>query len=164
MPVPHDDRDQPCAVARLTNRQLAWRALGIKSLTKDELVKQEQQATINTEVAISLIAGVLGWGVWVVAILPFTGLKNTYTGHLIVPFFFCIIVSTSAWYLSLSWVRRLKSARLAQIHLNHGLCPACAYTLKGLETQQDGCVVCPECSAAWKADRLSQHPSDSHDD
>ena len=155
MPTPRDDRDQPCSVARLTNRQLAWRALGIRSLTKDSLIKQEQLVTFSTEVFVAIAGGVIGWVVWVFAILPFTGLKNTYTGHLIIPFFFCIVVSSLAWFFSLSWIRTRKSKQIAQLHLDHGLCPSCAYALDGLDPQQDGCVVCPECNAAWNAIRVS---------
>ena len=31
-----------------------------------------------------------------------------------------------------------------------GRCPACAYPLAGLAPQADGCIVCPECGAAWR--------------
>ena len=29
-------------------------------------------------------------------------------------------------------------------------CPACAYSLRGVEADADGCVQCPECGAAWR--------------
>ncbi len=32
----------------------------------------------------------------------------------------------------------------------HGTCACCEYELVGLPIEPDGCVVCPECSAAWK--------------
>lgn len=31
-----------------------------------------------------------------------------------------------------------------------GLCPSCAYGIGGIPSESDGCVVCPECSAAWR--------------
>lgn len=31
-----------------------------------------------------------------------------------------------------------------------GLCPSCAYRIDGLGPEPDGCIVCPECGAAWK--------------
>jgi hypothetical protein len=34
--------------------------------------------------------------------------------------------------------------------LECGLCPACVYRLDGLAAEEDGCVVCPECGAAWR--------------
>lgn len=154
MPIPMDDRDRPCAVARLTNRQLAWRSIGIKSLTKDELIKQEQQVTLNTEVAIALLGGVLGWILWTGVIMPFTNLQNTMLGHLVIPFVLSIVVSTILWFVTLSWVRQRKFSKIAGIHLKHGHCAACAYELRDLPIEDDACIVCPECNAAWKADRV----------
>ncbi|MFK7758772.1 MAG: hypothetical protein AB8C13_02365 [Phycisphaerales bacterium] len=34
--------------------------------------------------------------------------------------------------------------------LSIGYCPSCTYRLFDLQTEDDGCVVCPECSGAWK--------------
>lgn len=153
--LPVDDRDQPCTVAQLTSRQLAWRAVGIKSLTNDELVKREQQVTINLEVAIAIAGGVIGWVLWTVLFLPFTSLKGTLLGNTLVPMASSIVVSTIIWFISLSWVRRNKFHRIAQIHLEHGHCAACGYSLHDLTVESDGCLVCPECNAAWRADRVN---------
>ncbi|MEZ6243093.1 MAG: hypothetical protein R3B57_08625 [Phycisphaerales bacterium] len=30
------------------------------------------------------------------------------------------------------------------------LCASCGYSLGGLTPEHDGCVVCPECRAAWR--------------
>ncbi|MFG0245981.1 MAG: hypothetical protein ACF8MF_08040 [Phycisphaerales bacterium JB052] len=143
-------------MARLTNRQLAWRAIGIKSLTRDEIIKQEQQATINTEVLIALVGGVLGW-----ALASFTGIvllgqRGTLLWNLIIPFCSSIVVSTLLWFGLLGWVRLRKFDRIAQIHLTHGICPSCAYQLDDLTIQEDGCVVCPECNGAWQESRVRQ--------
>ncbi|MBL8990127.1 MAG: hypothetical protein JNJ48_00960, partial [Phycisphaerae bacterium] len=36
-------------------------------------------------------------------------------------------------------------------------CPTCGYDLSAAEPDvADGCVVCPECSAAWSAERLGR--------
>jgi len=35
-----------------------------------------------------------------------------------------------------------------------GQCPSCGYGLRGLPITEDGCVVCPECTAAWRFSRL----------
>jgi hypothetical protein len=34
----------------------------------------------------------------------------------------------------------------------HRRCPSCAYGIGHAEAEADGCVVCPECGAAWKID------------
>ncbi len=34
--------------------------------------------------------------------------------------------------------------------LRVGVCPACLYEVEGVPREADGCVVCPECGAAWR--------------
>lgn len=155
MPTPHDDRDQPCTVARLTNRQLAWRALGIRSLTKDQLIKGEQQITIDLEILIAIAGGVIGWVLWTTILLPFTSLSGTPLGHFVIPMISSVVVSTAIWFASLSWVRQRRFPKIAQIHLDHGRCAGCGYALQDLPTEPDGCIICPECNAAWQASRVS---------
>ena len=154
MPNPSDDRRNQCAVARLTNRQLAWRSVGIKSFTKDELIKQEQEVTVKTEVGIALVGGVFGWVLWTAVLLPMTPLGSTLLGHFIVPFAVSVAVSTLLWFSTLSRVRVFHFDKISEIHLRHGRCPACSYHLSGLQTESDGCFICPECSAAWNACRV----------
>lgn len=36
----------------------------------------------------------------------------------------------------------------------YGCCPQCLSSLRGLGPHADGCLLCPECGAAWRADRL----------
>jgi hypothetical protein len=50
---------------------------------------------------------------------------------------------------------RRASRRIAAWRTRHGVCGACAYTLKGLERAPDGCTVCPECGAAWRLSVVS---------
>jgi len=154
MPIPMDDRDQPCEVARLTSRQLAWRSLGIKSLTNDETIKQEQQVTINLEIVTALSGGVLGWALWTVLFLPFTPLKGALLGNLLIPMIASIVVSTITWFVTLAWVRQRKFPKIADILLGHGRCAGCGYELRDLPIEGDGCIVCPECNAAWQSDRI----------
>ena len=155
MPTPTDDRNQPCDVARLTSRQLAWRSIGIKSLTKDELTKQEQQVTLNTEVVIALAGGVLGWILWTAVFMPFTNLQNSLLGNFVIPVCVSVVVSTAIWFALLTWVRQRKFHDISGIHLKYGRCAGCGYLLADLPTEEDGCIVCPECNAAWKADRIN---------
>ena len=52
----------------------------------------------------------------------------------------------------LAWVwaawRGAKAARRA--YLAGSVCPSCGYGLAGLPVEADRCVVCPECSGAWR--------------
>lgn len=42
----------------------------------------------------------------------------------------------------------------AGVILEEGLCPSCGYNLHGIERDEGGRVVCPECGAAWNAVRI----------
>jgi predicted RNA-binding Zn-ribbon protein involved in translation (DUF1610 family) len=43
---------------------------------------------------------------------------------------------------------------LVRIAVEDGVCAACGYNLYALASEPDGCIVCPECGAAWRADRI----------
>jgi hypothetical protein len=51
---------------------------------------------------------------------------------------------------------RSQADRLIAWSLNRSLCPGCGYSLERLEViaEEDECIVCPECGAAWKAGRI----------
>ncbi len=55
--------------------------------------------------------------------------------------------------------RRLTRAnefgRWIELYAYYGRCPQCLSSLRGLATADDGCVVCPECSTAWRASRVA---------
>lgn len=49
------------------------------------------------------------------------------------------------------WVlRRTRASHVRESLLNASRCASCGYSLVALVAEPDGCVVCPECSAAWK--------------
>lgn len=58
---------------------------------------------------------------------------------------------------------RFREARAAQrdVLVCAGLCAGCGYSLTGLAPQHDGVVECPECDAAWLADRVQRHVLDA---
>ncbi|MEQ8316270.1 MAG: hypothetical protein RIE77_10375 [Phycisphaerales bacterium] len=43
--------------------------------------------------------------------------------------------------------------------LDEGYCPACGYSIAGLELEEDNCRVCPECGSAWKLEVDATPPS-----
>lgn len=51
--------------------------------------------------------------------------------------------------------QRGHTRRIVATLLYMGRCPSCAYSPAGVPVQPDGCVICPECAAAWKASRLN---------
>lgn len=46
---------------------------------------------------------------------------------------------------------RLRAMRTAAQRLVPLRCAVCGYALEGLNIEPDGCRVCPECGAAWRA-------------
>lgn len=65
-----------------------------------------------------------------------------------------LILSLASAGLSLK--RRLPPAapgRLAKAMLEEGLCASCAYPAGASPAAPDGCIVCPECGAAWRVRR-----------
>ena len=62
--------------------------------------------------------------------------------------FFVVVITFS--------MRRWRKAmpNLTRIFIEEGICAGCAYTLESLEESDDGMLVCPECSAAWRRDRV----------
>lgn len=48
-----------------------------------------------------------------------------------------------------TFLRGASSAQIADAMLAEGRCPACAYSIRTINRADDGCVVCPECGAAW---------------
>ncbi|HVZ95012.1 MAG TPA: hypothetical protein VG797_10940 [Phycisphaerales bacterium] len=67
------------------------------------------------------------------------------------------IVAHSAFVAIWSTQARKKLAPvLARTALSEGWCGSCGYCLEGLGAQQDGCLVCPECGAAWLGRRITK--------
>ena len=52
-----------------------------------------------------------------------------------------------------------RAAAAADLFLREGRCAGCAYVLDGVAPAADGCVVCPECGAAWKRSRIGTAPA-----
>jgi len=44
---------------------------------------------------------------------------------------------------------------IARTIVAEGICGSCGYSLRSMMTSDDGCVVCAECGAAWKAVRIT---------
>ncbi len=57
-----------------------------------------------------------------------------------------LLLSVSAYF-----VQKRQASLRASAAVEMGFCGGCGYKLAGLEREEDGCVVCPECGAAWKS-------------
>ncbi len=46
-------------------------------------------------------------------------------------------------------LRSLMLPRIVRAYVRAGFCGACGFPLEGQPREDDGCVICPECGAAW---------------
>lgn len=151
---PKDDRGQPCGLKPLSARQVGWRALGLPSITPDPAIKQEMRQTVALETGIALAGGVVG------AVLYKFVLKQLVLnwvgsfGSLVVMVIVAIITAMIAWWLALGRIRITRASRILDIYLAMGQCGSCGYDLADLHPTDDGFLNCPECNAAWRADRV----------
>jgi len=53
---------------------------------------------------------------------------------------------------TLTWSERRRVSQRAATAVELGFCGGCGYDLRSLVAMEDGCVVCPECGAAWRLD------------
>lgn len=71
---------------------------------------------------------------------------------------FPILLALGLVVTAYSYRWRLPKAEPPEVRnalLDSSLCPCCAYDLRALPEEPDGCRVCPECGAAWS---LRQRP------
>lgn len=52
--------------------------------------------------------------------------------------------------------RRRVASQLAATAVAEGICGSCCYNLHDLVPEADGCLVCPECGAAWLTRRITR--------
>lgn len=69
-------------------------------------------------------------------------------------FFFTMALVIPLARMSLASLNTSRLTPLAAQLTAHGVCGACGYDLRACGVQADGCVVCPECGAAWHRDRF----------
>jgi hypothetical protein len=58
--------------------------------------------------------------------------------------------------LSRGLARRRFARGLAATAVAQGFCGSCGYSLQALAAQADGCLLCPECGAAWRGLRVTR--------
>jgi hypothetical protein len=64
--------------------------------------------------------------------------------------------------LLIGWQVRGGLHRVVGTVLEEGLCASCGYNLVGLPVEPDGCVICPECAAAWRESRMRVRAAFTH--
>lgn len=65
-----------------------------------------------------------------------------------------IAMISGARWLYLWYVRRGALGQIARTAVAEGVCGSCAFPLQGVPVDDAGLVRCPECNAAWRAERV----------
>lgn len=86
-------------------------------------------------------------GAAIIATLAYFGGGNIRTPLL--PFIFIAVA------VSRVFTKRRIGNQLASTIVAEGICGSCAYSLRSMAVEADGCVVCAECGAAWKHLRIT---------
>jgi hypothetical protein len=107
---------------------------------------------LNIVAARSAVLEMVISGVRTVAVAIGVFVLAVALGAPVVPFGLAIFVVLGVLtYRSLAQTHREESVRqLATGGSGARHCVCCAYNLHGLVPEADGCVVCPECGAAWR--------------
>lgn len=93
--------------------------------------------TIGTVLAVSTISAVWGVGFWWRCVVSVCG----------------VLVGTAVFY---AWLPREVARRVRRAMVQAHRCASCGYLLDGTPRSADGCVVCPECAAAWRVASASE--------
>lgn len=118
----------------------------------------EQGQTAGRETVAGLAGGVLGLILYKLTLSGSVRAIGGYSTDLAIQMLSAIAVGMAAWYAALGPIRRSSFLKIAPIYLAEHRCPSCGYRLSDLPVESDGCVVCPECNAAWRADRFGEEP------
>jgi len=162
---PHlDDRGQPCTIAPLSPGQKALRAFGIVDANPDAAARGEYSMNPWLENAVSLSGAAVGLVFSWFVLLPFLVSEFRFLEAkvftMLIPSVTAIVFALTAWWVFLGRIRRSNAPRIAGVYLRSGRCASCGYDLRNLDPEADGCVLCPECSAAWLAARIGAEDSD----
>jgi hypothetical protein len=97
-----------------------------------------------------LLSGAVGMAIpEVISVYPFKGWSEVWHGLVFMVVIFPIII-VPVWLIFRQVAKQSKIPFAIRVCVKNGICSACGYNIKGLEPQDDGCTVCPECGAAWR--------------
>lgn len=142
-PISELSRYAESAESRLATRTLART---LRRVVKEESKRwTPKRAFVN--IAMSLFVLVLLFGTMFV----FRGMLNG-AGLLVV----IVLVIAGVISIDRRIAQRMMQQGIGATIVAHGLCARCAYSLQGLEPDEGGVVLCPECGAAWRLERVTR--------
>ncbi len=96
------------------------------------------------------------WGILALGIITFVALALRLSFWFVIPLVLFVIavgpIVTSQSLLTPFF--RIRGYECIHQAIRSGRCPACRYRLVDIDQDAQGLITCPECGAAWRADRL----------
>lgn len=147
MPHNPDDRGRPVPPLdpkRADDAGSVRIRLALDTLTLRHPTRWHSAASFPASYQVTIIAAfaVAGWVAQFGASTGFYGALSLYAA-------LALIV-----WLTYRARRRSVAPDLAAAAVRRGLCGSCGYSLQHLQAEPDGCIICPECAAAWKHARI----------
>ncbi len=96
------------------------------------------------------------WGILALGIITFVALALRLSFWFVIPLVLFVIAGVSFVTTKSLLTPFFRSRGYECIHqaVRNGRCPACRYRLVDINEDAQGFITCPECGAAWRADRL----------
>ncbi|MBL4591420.1 MAG: hypothetical protein JKY96_05620 [Phycisphaerales bacterium] len=157
---PTDDRGVPCTIVKLSAKQIGMRSLSMAEMIPDKVLRKEKFATLLQEFLVIFIVILASYLFWHFFISPYTAPVLGMIFDITINTTVAIVISFVVLYFLINPLRQTKFHRIAKIYLDQARCPGCGYTLTAIAPNEDDCIVCPECNAAWNESRLGT-PVDS---
>ncbi len=146
-PIRRLDRADLVRAARSDNPGLAMLAARLRAAIRSECRRNTPDRVV---LMVALILGVFfTYGVATTIAVSTLRVRGAGIGLLILIALIFAANRAYRWY-----VRRGALAQIARTAVAEGVCGSCAFSLEGTIADQDGRVVCPECGAAWRCDRI----------
>lgn len=150
-----DDRGAAVPVVDFFGWSLPFRRKTV--LPRDVERRVYQQFSVNLmrgpQILLFAAAAVVPTGLWAAAVNLVFHFYSVSSRSLwpimVVPVTYFLGVMVSAQFA----LRRVNAAFVIRNVVSEGHCGACGYLISNSAPAGDGCVLCPECGAAWKAER-----------
>lgn len=153
---PQDDRGEAFIPTGLTRRQIIARLTGTSKQDVDPITKSERKLALWLDVACVIAGGSAGALLWDRLIQPAHPVLSRFAVNEIGTLLCSATGAIGFWLLAMPGFRRRKWRQITELYLASGQCPACGYAITGQHPERDGCLVCPECGASWRAERVGE--------
>lgn len=129
-------------------REVFWR---ITSQSAPESLDSKARVRASVSTAVVLVMSNVPFWIWFFVVRPHAAGLRASTWQMAILFACAMALGIP---ILIAVRRRLFFDYSFRAILKEGYCPSCGYPLKEANVEADGCAVCSECKAAWKAERI----------